>query len=391
MTARLDQLHEQVAVQRHGQSAYAPDGKRSPTQREHDGRDALDLVQRLAFAAGKAEGLAEGRRAPPTMLGETPVEVIDRILLGGRTLADIDDAPPADLLLGMLEPDGPTVLNASGGTGKGTSGAWMIRELQAAGMKPMIYDAENRPREWARRTSGLGVDRSRVLYFQPGDLPSKLLGQPLWEVAPHLGKVAHAHGGDVLFVDSILPAVGVGEERLKSDAQVPYLYVNALDVLGMPSVSFAHPPKGQPNGDPFGSVAWVNAPRLTWQGTPGEGDRHRVRWRPRKRNERGHIAGVLLTFDYDPDGRLSGAEREDDDEATRDWILGTLTREPKTIPSLTELLIEEMDESPSPEHVKRIEDRLGHALRRMKREGFAYQQGKAGRADLWHLKVEKGR
>jgi len=79
MNGHLDQLHEQVAVQRHGQSAYATDGKRSPGQREHDGRNALDLVQRLAFAAGKAEGYAEGHRAA-TMLGETPVKVIDRIL-----------------------------------------------------------------------------------------------------------------------------------------------------------------------------------------------------------------------------------------------------------------------------------------------------------------------
>jgi hypothetical protein len=43
--------------------------------------------------------------------------------------------------------------------------------------------------------------------------------------------------------------------------------------------------------------------RLTWIGTRAEGDGHRVRWRPRKRNERGHIAGVLLTVGYREDGR----------------------------------------------------------------------------------------
>lgn len=31
-----------------------------------------------------------------------------------------------------------------------------------------------------------------------------------------------------------MPASGMGEERLRSDAQVPYLYVAALDVLGIP-------------------------------------------------------------------------------------------------------------------------------------------------------------
>lgn len=302
-----------------------------------------------------------------------------------RTLADIDDTPPGDMLLGMLE-DGANVFNAPGGVGKGTSGAWMIRELQAIGMRPMIYDAENRPREWARRTSGLGADRSRVTYLQPKDLPTSLLGQPLWEIAPHLDKVNRASGSDLLFVDSIMPAVGVGEDRLKSDAQVPYLYVQALDALAIPSVSFSHPPKGQPDGDPFGSVAWVNAPRLTWQGTAAEGEGHRVRWRPRKRNERGFIGGVLLTFEYDGN-RLVGATRADDDETTRDWLLEQLLHGPRTVPQMADALIEEMVEPPGAEAVKRTANRIDHALRRMAREGWVGKAGKAGRADLWAMAV----
>ena len=63
-----------------------------------------------------------------------------------RTLAEIDDSPPGPLL---LEPGGPTLAYAAPGTGKGMTGAWMITELQALGMQPMIYDAERRPREWA--------------------------------------------------------------------------------------------------------------------------------------------------------------------------------------------------------------------------------------------------
>jgi hypothetical protein len=252
-------------------------------------------------------------------------------------------------------------------------------------MQPMLYDAENRPKEWARRTSGLGVDRSKVAYLQPKDLPRDLLGRPLWDIAPHLGRVAKASGSDLLFVDSILPAVGVGEERLKSDAQAPYLYVAALDELGMPSVSFGHPPKGQPDGDPFGSVAWVNAMRLTWQGVTAESAMHRVRWRSRKRNERGHIAGVLLTFEYDLTGRLCLATREDDDEVTRDWILGALLREPRTVPQLADTQLEEMDEPPSLEMVKRTQNRLDHVLRRMAREGWVGKAGKVGAANLWSL------
>lgn len=303
-----------------------------------------------------------------------------------RTLADIDDTAPADLLLGMVEPDGPNVFNAAGGVGKGSTGAYMCRELQALGMQPMIFDAESRPREWARRASGLGADRSNIVYLQPKDLPRALQGRPLWDVAPHLGRVAHASGSDLLIVDSIMPAVGVGEERLKSDAQVPYLYVGALDALGTPSVSFSHPPKGQPDGEPFGSVAWVNAARLTWQGTAAEGEGHRVRWRPRKRNERGFIGGVLLTFVYDG-SRLVGVDRADDDETTRDWILEQLLPGPRTVPQLADDLLVQLVEPPSAEATKRTENRIDHALRRMAREGWVGKAGKAGRADLWGLAV----
>jgi hypothetical protein len=172
-----------------------------------------------------------------------------------RTLADVPDDPLGDLMLGMLEPAGPTLGYGAPGVGKGTTGAWMIVEAQAAGLLPMIYDAERRPREWSRRVSGLGGDRSRVVYLGPEDLPTTHLGKPLWDVAQVIGYVAKAAGADLLLIDSIMPAIGLGEERLKSDAQAPFLYVAALDALGIPSLSFGHPPKGQPEGDPFGSFA----------------------------------------------------------------------------------------------------------------------------------------
>lgn len=55
-----DALYEQVAVRRHGQSAYAPPGQRSEAQRKHDARELMDLIQRVSFAAGRAEGYAVG-------------------------------------------------------------------------------------------------------------------------------------------------------------------------------------------------------------------------------------------------------------------------------------------------------------------------------------------
>lgn len=302
-----------------------------------------------------------------------------------RTLADISDEPPGPLLLGMLEPDGPNLLYALGGTGKGSTGAWLCRELDALGLRPMIYDAENRPKEWARRVSGLGLDRSRVIYVQPRDLPRALVGRPMWDIAPHLGRIARAGGAGLLAIDSIMPAVGLGEDRLKSDPQVPYLYVQALDALELPSVSFGHPPKGQPEGEPFGSVAWVNAMRLTWNGTSAEGSGHRVRWRPRKRNERGHIGGVLLSFSYGPDGRLADVEREDDEESTRDWILGELVGGPRTVADMADEMLADMDNPPAGE-LERIKERLGRALRRMAREGWVDRLGSTGSRVQWALR-----
>ena len=51
-----------MAVARHGQSAYAPEGQRSRAQREHDAREAIDFLARVAFDAGRAAGLEQGRR-----------------------------------------------------------------------------------------------------------------------------------------------------------------------------------------------------------------------------------------------------------------------------------------------------------------------------------------
>ncbi|HEX7612906.1 MAG TPA: DnaB-like helicase N-terminal domain-containing protein, partial [Candidatus Limnocylindrales bacterium] len=187
-----------------------------------------------------------------------------------HTLAEIPDEAPEPLLFGMCEPHGPTLPYAAPGVGKGMTGAYLVREAQRLGMRPAIFDAEQRPREWARRCSGLGVDRAEVAYITPHDLGPSNAGRPLWESAPVLGAILRAAGVDILIVDSILPACAVGEERLRADAAVPFMFVAALDALGLPSVSFGHTPKGSPEGDPFGSFAWVASSRLTWLGTRSE-------------------------------------------------------------------------------------------------------------------------
>lgn len=305
-----------------------------------------------------------------------------------RTLADVPDDPPRDLLLGMLEPEGPTLAYAAPGTGKGMTGAWTVVEAQRTGMRPCIFDAERRPREWSRRVSGLGGDRAGVIYVEPADLPSSYRGRPLWDCAPAIGDILRAAGGDLLLVDSVLPAVGLGEQRLRSDASVPFLYVSALDALGVPSLSFGHPPKNQPEGEPFGSFGWVAAMRLTWLGTRGEGSGHVIRWRPKKRNERGHIPGVLLTISYGADGRPCSVVRADDEESTRDWVLAALADEPRTVADMAAELYETL-ENPLANEVDRIKERLSRSLNRMKKAGDAKRIGISGPKVRWTLQPKE--
>lgn len=332
---------------------------------------------------------AYAREHPDADPDDGPTPLHGKREVAWRSLADIDDTPPGPLLFGMLE-DGPTLAYAAPGVGKGTTGAYLVCEAQRASMLPLIYDAERRPREWARRVSGLGGDRSRVAYLAPEDLPRALIGKPLWEVAPAIGAAAAEAGADFLIVDSVLPAIGVGEERLKSDAQAPFLYVQALDQLGIPSLSFAHPPKGQPEGDPFGSMAWVAAMRMTWIGTKAEGDGHRIRWRPRKRNERGHLAGILLVVEYGLDGRPCRVTREDDDESTREWLLAALVRGPRSVSDMADELAEDAEDHVGDDARGRMRERLSKTLRRMANDGYVTREGPAtGRGVRWSLRWEK--
>jgi len=111
--------------------------------------------------------------------------------------------------------------------------------------------------------SGLGGDRSRVVIPRTAGPRSEPRRASLWDIIPAIGAVVKAAGADLLLVDSILAAVGLGEDRLKADPSVPFQYVAGLEELGIRSLSFGHPPKGQPEGDPFGSFAWLAAMRLT--------------------------------------------------------------------------------------------------------------------------------
>ncbi|HEY1168372.1 MAG TPA: hypothetical protein VGE81_05270 [Candidatus Limnocylindrales bacterium] len=320
--------------------------------------------------------------------GKPPLESVDGsdvALPTWRTLADISDEPPRDLILGMIEPDGRTLAYATPGTGKGSTGAWLATELSKSGKRVAVYDPERRPREWSRRVSGLGGERAAVTYFDPSDLGTKFAGVPIWDSIERIAYVVRETASEVLLIDSILSCLNLDERRLLNDPSVPFAYDAALATLAIPVLSFAHPPKGQPEGEPFGSLGWVAAHRLTWLGVRLPGDEHRVRWRVRKANERGHVPGILLSFGYGDDSRLVSAVREDDDESTRDWILGALRDGDKTLADLVSLEAEEAGEYLSAEAIERSKARLGKAVYRLKAQGWLSKAGKAGRAQKWAL------
>ena len=93
----------------------------------------------------------------------------------------------------------------------------------------------------------------------------------------------------------------------------------------------------------------------------------------------------MLSFRYGDDSRLVSVDRENDDESTRDWIIGALREGPKTIADLVALESEELGEYLNSEATEKAKARLGKAIYRLKREGWVSAAGKDGRAKQWTL------
>jgi DNA-binding transcriptional ArsR family regulator len=120
----------------------------------------------------------------------------------------------------------------------------------------------------------------------------------------------------------------------------------------------------------------VNAFRLTWLASRAAGDGHRVRWTPRKRNERGPIPAVLLAFDYDERSRLCGVRQEDDEATTRHWLFDALANGPRTVEDLAEELADDDETAPHDAALAKAKDRVRQALNRMKHAGLVHKIGR---------------
>ena len=186
---------------------------------------------------------------------------------GIRRLTAISHDPPPPLLLEHLDPEGATILFGKGGIGKGSVASyWAGRLVLDEGKTPLILDYENHPTEWARRTFTLygndGGVRDRIHHVAPRGTDWKSRRGPIWEQVEDLKKIIQATGADYLIIDSLIPASG-GADALA--AATPDLYNDALQQLGLPSLSLAHVTKDGAKEYPFGSVMWHNLARLTYR------------------------------------------------------------------------------------------------------------------------------
>ena len=204
----------------------------------------------------------------------------------------------------------------------------------------------------------LHIDTSAVAYMDRDLLPVELRGMSLLD--PHLGDYLLSEmrrmGVGFYVLDNIVTALQVGEERMKSDPQVPWLFRDAVEAWGIPGISFAHPPRGRTDGDPFGSAVWFNACRLLWHGTTaagGKADEHHIRWRLHKANNKRKVEPFLLVTSF-RDDLPTDIESRIDSISTRDLLLSIMGARDWSIDDLTDQVLEDDDD---PSQVKREQAR----------------------------------
>jgi hypothetical protein len=188
--------------------------------------------------------------------------------IGVRTALDLlHGTPPPQLVHPFLTPEGPTVLYAKGGTGKGLMACWLTRELVRSGHVVAIVDFEGHEREWGGRLRGMGLtetELSQIPYRAPfGDDWTARRGS-LADVAELLREDFDRLGVTYLVVDSYTVATSTGDTMGGQPAAQEYF--TALTRIGRPSLTLAHV-----RGDaerfpdkPFGSVFVHNLARETW-------------------------------------------------------------------------------------------------------------------------------
>ena len=188
--------------------------------------------------------------------------------IGYRTAADLRYGTPPDQLADpFATPEGPTILYARGGTGKGLMACWLSLRLVRSGHAVMVIDFEGHEREWGSRLRGLGLDDDelrKVHYRAPFAADWTAPTGALSLVADLIREDAERVGATYIVVDSYSVATSNGDTMGGEAAAREYF--SALSKIGLPSLTIAHV-----RGDaskfperPFGSVFVHNLARETW-------------------------------------------------------------------------------------------------------------------------------
>ena len=173
-----------------------------------------------------------------------------RDTLGQINLDDFRQAPE-DPWLGVVSPQGTTVLYGDGGDGKG----WVAAKLAATlKRKVAIIDFEMQPSEWGYRLSRFGATLNDVLYFSP---PTTL---DRWATEGS-ARMLKDKGVEFLVIDSAMYASNVDDPYSPNGALA---YGRARRRLGnLPALLLAHTTGGADKV--FGSVFWRNESRIVWR------------------------------------------------------------------------------------------------------------------------------
>jgi hypothetical protein len=307
--------------------------------------------------------------APDPRPGERPGETAGAI--GHRTARDLrhGDAPPQ--LAGVfLTAEGPTVLYARGGTGKGLLACWFALQLVRAGHVVMVVDFEGHEMEWGSRLRGLGLtddELGRIHYRAPFGTDWTAPTGSLAAVADAIRDDAARLGVTYLVVDSYSVATSNGDTMGGEAAAREYF--SGLARIGLPSLTIAHVrgDSGKFPERPFGSVFVHNLARETWaverigDDDPDAIDPDEIRFGPyvvalelrnKKANARPKSAAQFVTFSFFADGTIEVVTDGPAGRSVADLAADALADGPLTLPKIAAAIKEDTGQVVSVENIR---------------------------------------
>lgn len=352
-------------------------------------RSTIQAARRIAEAAYERDPNLDQRVSE--IVASLPRSASRAMKIGNRTAFDLlwCDAPPP-LAGPYLTPEGPTVIYARGGTGKGVVCCWFIKRLVAAGHVVMIIDYEGHQREWGSRLRGLGlsdVELANVHYRAPWGPDWTTQTGALAVVADLIRDDAERLGVTYLVVDSFSVATSNGDTM--GGEQAAREYFSALARIGLPSCTIAHVrgDSGRFPDRPFGSVFVHNLARETWAVERlGDGQSESGSDLPRMgahllslelRNKKAN-AGPLcpaqfVTFSFFGDGKIEVSTDRPADHSIADLAADVLARGPATLAAITAAIKEDAGRIVT-------EDSLRTTLKRHPRR---FEESSSGRPKTW--------